>query len=836
MKKEKNRKQSPKISEKEKKVYVRKMVSDVIGVTGYDENLECYTIKNGLMDIVQINSKDLINSSDDEVEYDCLKFAKFYKTYADDLKIITMNFPCSTEQPQQYLEYKMQQTENDVFQRFLQRYEDELTWIAKNDTTREYFYMIFGKDPEDMEKNLRTMRSVLGTGKTGLIHSISTQKKHQILFRLNNKCNMVNGTIEGRTKSVIAPEEFLLEQIQPQGGITFRDVKYIRTGSGYEACIHVYEFPKAMDDYWLAKVCNINNTVVTVDISTDDVNEVRKNINRSMKEQKYRYRDATDYQEQYDAQKRLQEMQKLFDEISSMGEVIKLVHIRIFVADSSLPSLEDKIKNIMSKLESNGGFLSTIFLNESRTEWKSMYQSYLQQAEELFFTYGQPLTSEAIAAGNPFHFSCLEDPNGSFLGKTPCGGNVVFDLFRKTAARLYYNFLCVGVMGSGKSTLLKKMFKINAVLGNYVRTFDISGEFSTLTKTLGGKVIRLDGSSGILNPLEILRAGENEEIKDSEVNSFITHISKVSTIYHFLVGGQVSTEEINLFEELLRKLYKQFGFEMIKGKLTRSVTGLPANQYPTFSDFLSFIQQEIREMQESEYNEVEMELVRKNINIIDKIRSVVENLVNTYGNLFDGHTTIDNILDEQIVTFDISVLKDMRAEIFDAMIFNMISLCWDNCVTNGKLMQQKLNEGMNPWDIIDFLILIDESHRWLNARKPHALDQITMYLREARKYFGGIGLASQSIRDYVPEGSGSDAVDKIKTIFELTQYKFIFHQDSNVTKMLNHIFEGVLTGSQIARIPKLEQGENILSIASDRTLEFKVYLTKEEEQIFQGGV
>ncbi len=51
--------------------------------------------------------------------------------------------------------------------------------------------------------------------------------------------------------------------------------------------------------------------------------------------------------------------------------------------------------------------------------------------------------------------------------------------------------------------------------------------------------------------------------------------------------------------------------------------------------------------------------------------------------------------------------------------------------------------------ILYTLILIDESHRWVNTKKPHVLDMITVYLREARKYFGGIGLASQSVRDYV---------------------------------------------------------------------------------------
>ena len=316
-------------------------------------------------------------------------------------------------------------------------------------------------------------------------------------------------------------DPYLLEQIQPSGGITFQDTRYVETGTGYETCIHVYDFPQKLDDFWMAKVCNINNTVVTVDISTDNVMEVQKNINRSMKEQQYRYMEAQNFQEKYDAKQRFQEMERLYEEISSLGEVIKLLHIRIFVADHSYIRLEEKVKNILAKLESNG-FRAAIFLNETKTEWESMYRPYKeQQSEDLFFIYGQPLTSNALAAGNPFHFSSLQDPCGDFLGKTPCGGNVLFDEFHKSKTRRFYNSLAVGTMGSGKSTLLKKRFLTNAIKGNYVRTFDISGEFTTLTKTLGGKVLKLDGTNGILNPLEVLKAEEGEEI------SFTRHISKV---------------------------------------------------------------------------------------------------------------------------------------------------------------------------------------------------------------------------------------------------------------------------------------------------------------------
>ncbi len=633
-----------------------------------------------------------------------------------------------------------------------------------------------------------------------------------------------------KKKKDLGFDPYLIEKIQPQGGITFKDERYIECGGGYEACIHLYEFPRQIDNYWLSKICNQRDTVVTVDICTDNVVEVKKNINKSMKEQQYRYAEATDFQEKYDAKQRFQEMEQLFDEINSMGEIVKLLHIRIFVADRSWVALENKVKNLMTKLESNG-YRTTIYLNEGKREWTSMFKPYREQEKELFFPYGQSMVSQALAAGDPFHFSTLEDPTGDLLGNTPCGGNVLFDEFTKTKTRLYYNSLIVGTMGSGKSTLLKKRFKTNAIRGNYIRTFDISGEFTRLTKTLGGKVIKLDGTNGILNPLEILKAEEDEGI------SFTRHISKVSTIYKFLTEGSADTQEIIVFEELLRELYQKFGMELKNGRVTSQITGLPAKSYPIFSDLLTYIDEKIETYQNEEYREVELALIRKNLEELDKIRKVISNIVNTFGGMFNGHTSIDNILDEQIVTFDISTIKEMKPAVFDAQIFNMISLCWDNCVTNGKLMQDQLNRGaIDLQDITRFLMIIDESHRWINTKKRHALESITIYLREARKYFGGIILASQSIRDYVPEGSGAEEIDELKKIFELTQYKFIFHQESNVLPLLDKVFENTLTFSQRNKIPKLEVGETILCISSDKNLEFKVYLTKDDERLFQGGI
>lgn len=61
----------------------------------------------------------------------------------------------------------------------------------------------------------------------------------------------------------------------------------------------------------------------------------------------------------------------------------------------------------MDKLETDSGFLTTIYLNESKAEYKSMTRSYKKQNEEMFFPKGQSLTATGVAHGDPFHFQVL---------------------------------------------------------------------------------------------------------------------------------------------------------------------------------------------------------------------------------------------------------------------------------------------------------------------------------------------------------------------------------------------------------------------------------------------
>ncbi len=172
---------------------IPKTVLEQIPIRYYDQAEGFYVLKDGSnMDLLQIRSKDLASASEDEVEYDCLKFGKLYKVYGEDLKLVSLNFPCNTTAQQQYFKRKLGQAGNEIYRRWLKKKVDELEALEKNDTTREFYLMIFSKDAENHAKHLSTLTSVLATGRDGLISQLSARKKQQILFKLNNKNSLVS--------------------------------------------------------------------------------------------------------------------------------------------------------------------------------------------------------------------------------------------------------------------------------------------------------------------------------------------------------------------------------------------------------------------------------------------------------------------------------------------------------------------------------------------------------------------------------------------------------------------------------------------------------------------
>ncbi|MEM5008956.1 type IV secretion system protein VirB4 [Priestia megaterium] len=619
---------------------------------------------------------------------------------------------------------------------------------------------------------------------------------------------------------------YFVAQIQPQGGVSFKE-NLVRNGDGYSTCIHIYEYPTNVNDFWLEPIMNMPNAITTLDVVSDERKQVVEAINKNMSEQNARHVNAKENIDRMDAQEQYLDMKELYRQVTN-GEVIKRIHLRIYIAEKTIPDLEKRLKEVIHHLETHN-FRGSIFLNEQEYEWESLVTHFDIQKKYPNKRKGKEIPALALAGGFPFHFTHLDDPYGTYQGTTRTGGSVIFDLFHKDQQRKSYNAVLMGLMGAGKSTFLKKVTTDNAIKGYKIRGFDIVGEFESLVRELGGKQIALDGSEGQINPLQVFKTHEHE------INSFTQHLSKLTVFYRF-IAPEAKDDELKEYEKLLRKLYIQKQLWNDEKGVINYITGLLPEAYPTFSEFLQLIRKELYADEETrehhpnlgEYRKRRLELIELNI----------ENLVETYAHLFDGISTIEDFNDEQVVFFSIRHLSKLKDEIAQAQLFNVMSLLWDGMLQNGEPQLAAYTKGTLSFeDAIRYLIVIDEAHHIVNTKKgnEHALDFLTEFSREARKYFAGLIYASHLISDFVPDGSEQTAIEKIKKLFDLTQYKFIMQQDDNNLDTIQRVFKTGITDSELAEIPKLPIGDVLLCIKSVKNILFHIEIDEEEKVLYGGG-
>lgn len=619
---------------------------------------------------------------------------------------------------------------------------------------------------------------------------------------------------------------YLLKTIQPVGGVSFSDRAVIK-GDGYESCIRIYEFKTRVENFWLEELTNLPNVIATVDISTENQSKILEKIERSITEQYTRIEDAASNIDRIKASAEVEKLQGLVDDITQHEEVIKLVTIRYYVSALTLEELDIKVKGVLETL-TNKGYRGAVLINEQEYEWKSLFESATNQSYFRNKRIGEPIPSIYLGGGYPFHFTELSDPTGMHLGTSRTGGNIILDIFTMNDFRKSYNALVVGLMGAGKSTLLKKLLKNTAIVGNMVRVFDIVGEFRDIVTELGGKVIALDGTDGIINLLQIFATVVDEETNEVlEEQSYMNHISKVSMIYRCL-SPDAEQSEVREFERILREFYIEYGIE------SNRATTYKANEYPIMEELLEYIRKEL-------YEDIKKKIVRKNISDtkrerLEYIELNIESMVKDYGKLFNGHSTLDNFYDEQIVSFEIKNLAQFDKRVFNAQTFNIMTMLWNNALKKGSVAKRLYDKREVSFeDSQKFFVLIDEAHKFINSDNLMAVDYAISFEREARKYFAGLMFATQSIRDVVPENISSEALHKIKTLFELTQYKFIMQQDNNSKEAFKEIFAGQITESEIERIPTFKKGECILSINGYKNIKFNIEITDKEKILFAGG-
>ena len=231
---------------------------------------------------------------------------------------------------------------------------------------------------------------------------------------------------------------------------------------------------------------------------------------------------------------------------------------------------------------------------------------------------------------------------------------------------------------------------------------------------------------------------------------------------------------------------------------TTDVTKLNATDFPTMSDLYADIEQHTERVS-SETDK--QSLIR--------LRRTVKELTTQglYGTMFDAYTNVE-VDNSNFIVFDVHTLSDMDENVFNAQLFNIMSVMWSEICKNVAYNAYLVN----PQDRRNVVCLFDEAHRFISSKNTLATEFILKLLRRARKYDAALWFATQSVLDFVPSESNEDT-DTVRKIFSLVQYRVLLKQSSDSLETLQRHFPQ-FTLSELANTDSFEAGEMLLAVSS----------------------
>lgn len=623
----------------------------------------------------------------------------------------------------------------------------------------------------------------------------------------------------------------LITATQPQGNIQFR-ATYTRIGTGYVACLQVYRYPnKNLLDFWLNPLINKKNVISVVSIGTEDKHKIQEALKNSIDEQKSRISSKERTAANMESINDFQDQTKLLDRITTQNEVVKRLYTRLFVYAGTLNELEQRVDQIQREISD---FSTAVFVGEQKQE----YQAILTPASKQYLLdnnrKGTPISAYDLSGSYYFNHVFLDDPNGSYFGYSKTGGAILLDLFRRTSHRTRTFTFITGNAGMGKSTFLKKLNDDMFARGYFIRNFDVANEYLEQTRDQGGTILTLDGRENRINPFEIFPTVTNEDGSQvDEINSFNQHVNKLKNMFAFM-NSSATSDDLAMLENLIIDFYIQQGLwtKNPQAHPERIHTiGLPPEQYPILSDFLVFLNQEERAFRNESRTMTQLDSMTRIIRTFQRMKS-------PEGDMFDGTTSVPDFENKQVVTFDISGLKEHGNDVFNAQVFSILNLMSAHIISNGKKYRNLVKAGkIHSEDIPRYYMNIDEAENLITPTFSFGVETLASLMEQMRKNYCGITIAAPTIKDLIPDTVNSDSpyLRAVRKMFSLMQYRGFFQLSDDDLPALARALGGSTTKEELVAITKLEKKQLLFNINGDRNIVFTVQATKDELQRYNGG-
>lgn len=626
-----------------------------------------------------------------------------------------------------------------------------------------------------------------------------------------------------------------LAQVQPQGNMQVHS-RYIEMGDGYLTVLRIYRYPaQGLGRFYGVPITNNPNTMSVVSVGTEDQDAIQKKIDTAAGEQYSRISGKNKVFDNLSASGKYKDLVNLLNRMSREHEVVKQLYIRVFVYAATLDELEKRCRKI---IHDNHMFRFGRYASEQLDDFQSIFVPTMREKSMINKPAGTPIDAENLTGFYPFNHIKLDDPKGSYYGYTQTRGEVMFDPFQRDDIRTRSFFFVTGNAGMGKSTLLKKMNDDVFSRGAFIRNFDVSSEYTSQTKDQSGVVISLDKPEYLINPFEIFPTEIDDDGTSNEIGSFDRQIDKLKNMFKFF-NPQATPDDTTMLDKWLNKFYEKQNIWVANAAKVQpdiKVTNLylPREAYPTLEDFVLFANEQKRT--------ATSDIRRRPTNIdeisMNRITSTFQSLLTNKGTMFNGITRFPDLSNEQVVTFNLRGLQAQGQNVFNAQVYQVLTLLSGEITKNGLSQRHLLQTGdITEDDAKWYYLNLDEVENLITPHFSFGVEYLASLMEQMRKNNCAITMAAPTIKDLIMNvNSDNPYIIAVQKIFSLFQINFFFQISNDDLPRLKVALGQSTSMAELQGLTTLRRGECLMNINGDRNIRFFVDITNEEKRRYGGGM
>ncbi len=626
-----------------------------------------------------------------------------------------------------------------------------------------------------------------------------------------------------------------LAQVQPQGNMQVHS-RYIEMGDGYLTVLRIYRYPaQGLGRFYGVPITNNPNTMSVVSVGTEDQDAIQKKIDTAAGEQYSRISGKNKVFDNLSASGKYKDLINLLNRMSREHEVVKRLYIRVFVYAATLDELEKRCRKI---IHDNHMFRFGRYASEQLDDFQSIFVPTMREKSMINKPAGTPIDAENLTGFYPFNHIKLDDPKGSYYGYTQTRGEVMFDPFQRDDIRTRSFFFVTGNAGMGKSTLLKKMNDDVFSRGAFIRNFDVSSEYTSQTKDQSGVVISLDKPEYLINPFEIFPTEIDDDGTSNEIGSFERQIDKLKNMFKFF-NPQATPDDTTMLDKWLNKFYEKQNIWVANAAKVQpdiKVTNLylPREAYPTLEDFVLFANEQKRT--------ATSDIRRRPTNIdeisMNRITSTFQSLLTNKGTMFNGITRFPDLSNEQVVTFNLRGLQAQGQNVFNAQVYQVLTLLSGEITKNGLSQRHLLQTGdITEDDAKWYYLNLDEVENLITPHFSFGVEYLASLMEQMRKNNCAITMAAPTIKDLIMNvNSDNPYIIAVQKIFSLFQINFFFQISNDDLPRLKVALGQSTSMAELQGLTTLRRGECLMNINGDRNIRFFVDITNEEKRRYGGGM